>query len=504
MTQEHRFNDIESLANEPKFREEVLLSLQKLLKKPDVDIMGENRKWILRILSLTGQAMNAHGRFSVRYTTVEPIDIAYALERISHETDIIDELNVSTLLGLNSLDLTAMFNMTSKLLDYFNGEDLVPTILVRNPVEPYTTARFEPPFGMNAVAETYGRLLDHNQFDFSAFLYGLYMHAGVIDKWDERRNAVDFFKSYFGFDITFVPHQGEVMPIHRRNLAELLGMENRVDYLQLSGKPMDTETLTILKEQNAIFDNSPYSSFSFDPYRDQDHTSAYILFEKGHGCSDIMTLLYIGFTYGLSAMLGAVVGDASDTFGKLYLGLTEFDEKLGQYIYSHPGFRKAVPAFLRSENIENLHKSVAIVFGTTYRPEDYDLHYIPSGSVRYQNAIYRGLANGYINRYGDSLDTVLRTLIHVVEKAESYLEMGNFEDIPPFKLNGFRKSPKLPEIIEEFIERYKFFLARNIIPITRYTEVYYNTIGTPGNSFEDMVLSERGPIFVDYGYPGFN
>lgn len=154
------------------------------------------------------------------------------------------------------------------------------------------------------------------------FLTGLVL-AGFMDDWSYRSNTLRHHRRTFG-GMPFTIGGGDIMIVDAANF-EQVGLGD-------TGATVFTDQeLRTLKDVGVICRNR-HGEYAFPEY-DQ----AFFRRQLGDGVCDDMAMIYVGARYGHSAMLGAFLMDAIDTYDKYLLNLTwgGFDTWLAGRIQKH-------------------------------------------------------------------------------------------------------------------------------------------------------------------------
>ncbi len=139
------------------------------------------------------------------------------------------------------------------------------------------------------------------------FLSGMVL-AGFMDDWSYRSNALRHHKRTFE-GMPFHMGGGDIMIIDAASF-EMVGLGDT------GARVFMDDQLRTLKDIGVIC-RDRHGEYSFPTY-DQ----AYFRRQLGDGVCDDLAIIYIGAKYGFSAMLGAFVMDAIDTYDKYLLDLT--------------------------------------------------------------------------------------------------------------------------------------------------------------------------------------
>lgn len=139
------------------------------------------------------------------------------------------------------------------------------------------------------------------------FLIGLVL-AGCMDDWSYRQATMYQHKRTFtGYP--FHLGGGEILIVDRQKF-ELCGLGDP------GATVFDDEQLRTLRHLGVLCSNR-HADYSFP-----DHDQAFFRRQAGDGVCDDLALLWIGARHGYSALLGAFVMDAIDTYDKYLLKLT--------------------------------------------------------------------------------------------------------------------------------------------------------------------------------------
>lgn len=139
------------------------------------------------------------------------------------------------------------------------------------------------------------------------FLTGLVL-AGFMDDWSYRANALRQHKLTFGGS-PFHLGGGDILIVDAANL-QMVGLGDTGATVFLDDQ---LRTLTDI----GVICRNRHGKYSYPTY-DQ----AYFRRQMGDGVCDDLAIIYIGARYGFSAMLGAFLMDAIDTYDKYLLDLT--------------------------------------------------------------------------------------------------------------------------------------------------------------------------------------
>jgi hypothetical protein len=154
------------------------------------------------------------------------------------------------------------------------------------------------------------------------FLSGMVL-AGFMDDWSYRANAMRHHKTTFG-GMPFHIGGGDILLVDAANL-KMVGLGD-------TGASVFTDQEMRTLTDIGVICRNRHGDYSFPEY-DQ----AYFRRQMGEGVCDDLAILYVGAKYGYSAMLGAFVMDAIDTYDKYLLKMTwgGFDTFLAGRIQKH-------------------------------------------------------------------------------------------------------------------------------------------------------------------------
>jgi hypothetical protein len=172
----------------------------------------------------------------------------------------------------------------------------------------------KPVFGIDFLAD--------QKVVMREFLTGMVL-AGFMDDWSYRSNTMRHHKRTFG-GMPFNLGGGDILIVDAANL-EMVGLGDTGATVFLDDQ---MRTLTDI----GVICRDRHSEYSF-PVHDQ----AYFRRQLGDGVCDDLAIIYIGAKYGFSAMMGAFVMDAIDTYDKYLMDLTwgGFDTHLAGRIQKH-------------------------------------------------------------------------------------------------------------------------------------------------------------------------
>ncbi len=154
------------------------------------------------------------------------------------------------------------------------------------------------------------------------FLTGMVL-AGFMDDWSYRANTMRHHRQTFE-GMPFHIGGGDILIVDTANF-EMVGLGD-------TGASVFTDEQMRTLQDIGVICRNRHGEYSFPEY-DQ----AYFRRQMGDGVCDDMAIIYIGAKYGFSAMLGAFVMDAIDTYDKYLLDLTwgGFDTYLAGRIQKH-------------------------------------------------------------------------------------------------------------------------------------------------------------------------
>lgn len=172
----------------------------------------------------------------------------------------------------------------------------------------------KPLFGIDFLA---GQTVDTREF-----LTGLVL-AGFMDDWSYRANTMRHHRRNFG-GLPFTIGGGDILIVDAANF-EMVGLGD-------TGATVFTDQeLRTLQDVGVVCRNR-HEEYSFP-----EHDQAFFRRQMGDGVCDDLAMIYVGAKHGFSAMLGAFVMDAIDTYDKYLLKLTwgGFDTWLAGRIQKH-------------------------------------------------------------------------------------------------------------------------------------------------------------------------
>jgi hypothetical protein len=192
----------------------------------------------------------------------------------------------------------------------------------------------QPLFGVDFLGEA--------RVDTRQFLQGLVL-AGFMDDWGYRRTTMMQHKrTFLGFP--FHMGGGEILIVDREAFEQCgLG---------------DTGATVFLDDQmRTLHDIGVICRNRHVHYAFPEHDQAFFRRQLGDGVCDDLAMIYVGARYGFSAMLGAFVMDAIDTYDKYLLNLTwgGFDTALAGRIQKHFRDTEDEPLVCDSEILDLIH-----------------------------------------------------------------------------------------------------------------------------------------------------
>lgn len=192
----------------------------------------------------------------------------------------------------------------------------------------------QPLFGVDFLPRT--------KVDTRQFLTGLVL-AGFMDDWSYRQTAMMQHKRTFA-GLPFHLGGGEILIVDRPAF-EMCGLGDTGATVFLD------DQLRTLKDIGVLCSNR-HASYSFP-----DFDQAFFRRQMGDGVCDDLALIYVGAKFGFSAMLGAFVMDAIDTYDKYLLNLTwgGFDTALAGRIQKHFRQVEDQPLVCDSEILDLIH-----------------------------------------------------------------------------------------------------------------------------------------------------
>ena len=284
---------------DPMFKNLVGTDLSSMVEKLDLDINDPVVR-ILLVQSVLGHAQNGHGKFSSSNSELERTVYIYPHATIPH------------IIKAAGMSVTKTKRERQHLID--NVFSWVDAALDKKPTR--LTLRNEPLLGVRSLRDYH--------VDCEYTLKGMVL-AGLMDNYDSRRATLTHFNSSSLTNREMNIGGGETYLVDPKMLY-LAGL----DYDFLASHEHDEEKLLFLKELGIIV--SP---------KTRKAESAFVRRKKGPGTSDDLAFIIIGKMYGqkdielgISAMLGAFVVDAVDTYDKCvsYPAEKGLDEQIAHYI----------------------------------------------------------------------------------------------------------------------------------------------------------------------------
>ncbi len=249
--------------------------------------------------SVVGRAMNGHGYFTDDYGT--PLSFPEAsFERILTVLEGVDANLKAHHVRQRRGDMLAEF--CRWILEHIDDDELE------------LTPQGHPVFGVEFLV---GQKVNTREF-----LTGMVL-AGYMDDWSYRANTMRHHRHTFA-GMPFHLGGGDIVIVDADNF-EMVGLGD-------TGATVFTnDQLKTLKDIGVICRNR-HGDYAFPQY-DQ----AYFRRQMGDGVCDDMAIIYIGAKFGFSALLGAFLMDAIDTYDKYLLDMTwgGFDTYLAGRIQKH-------------------------------------------------------------------------------------------------------------------------------------------------------------------------
>ena len=174
------------------------------------------------------------------------------------------------------------------------------------------------------------------------FLTGLVL-AGFMDDWSYRETSMFQYKRNFG-GLPYHVGGGEILIVDRANF-EMCGLGDTGGTLFLD------DDLRTLRDIGVICRNR-HARYAFPT-----HDQAFFRRRLGEGVCDDLAMIWVGAKYGYSAMLGAFVMDAIDTYDKYLLDLTwgGYDTALAGLVQKQFRQREEEPLVCDSAICELIH-----------------------------------------------------------------------------------------------------------------------------------------------------
>jgi len=148
--------------------------------------------------------------------------------------------------------------------------------------------------------------------------------GGMMDNWKKRRRAVRHFKVTLRGE-PLILGGGESLLADRRKLARV-GLTERI----AADRVFSDEEIRSLRELEVIVNSTAHN-------KQKKPLGVFFRRMPGPGVSDDAALVYVGKTYGIDAMYGAMLADAADTYDKYVDTYAEggHDEKMVNLISRH-------------------------------------------------------------------------------------------------------------------------------------------------------------------------
>lgn len=288
-------------------------------------LMGQNFAAPPRILadllaqSVQGRAQNGHGWFTDEFGTSLRFPDA-TFDRICSVLERSDPNLKANLVRKRRGDMLQRFGQW--LLERSEQPDLQLVI------------DGAPVFGVDFVADT--------PVDTRAFLTGLVL-AGFMDDWSYRETAMYQFKQDFA-GRPFLIGGGEILIVDRANF-------------QMCGLGDTGATVFLDDELRTLRDIGVICRDRHAAYAYPLHDQAFFRRRMGAGVCDDLALIWVGAKYGYSAMLGAFLMDAIDTYDKYLLDMTwgGYDTALAGQVQKQFSRREGQPLVCDSEICELIH-----------------------------------------------------------------------------------------------------------------------------------------------------
>jgi hypothetical protein len=299
---QYLFPQRSSPLSDPNFNRLVKMDLKSMMDNLNLDVDSPVAR-ILLVQSVLGHAQNGHGFFGKEDGSMssESMRYVYPHATIPH---------IIQAAGMNPTKVKA--ERQGLIQEVYNWVDLALDRKTNNRL----TVNNQPLLGVKSLRKI--------RVDPESVLKGMVL-AGFMDNFDARMDTLEHFKSQAlnGKDMNI--GGGETHLID----PEVLRISG-VDYEFLARNPHDEDGMKYLRELGLIVDEKFNGS-----------ESAYIRRRKGPGTSDDLAFIIAGHMYGqkdidlgVSAMLGAFVVDAVDTYDKCvsYPAIKGLDEQIAHYI----------------------------------------------------------------------------------------------------------------------------------------------------------------------------
>lgn len=287
--------------DDPLFQRIVQADLEKMKSKITLDL--HDPVWnILLVQSIQGHAQNGHGLFNTyrrKYpqTTITDVIAAAGMDINTIKAarqELIDEIYAWVNLALNN-------TKGNKSND--NKNDNQPTqdkLQLNN--KPLLRIKFIEEYVVDPVLILKGIVL-----------------AGHMDNYQSRMETINHYKTTIKGNPLEIGG-GETYLVDLEMLAKA-----GLDQVSLANTEHDDKKIDYLQRLGVIVSSTENK---------ENIESAYVRRKLGAGISDDLAMIMIGKKYGISAMLGAFVVDAIDTYDKCVLYPLEkgLDEKLASHI----------------------------------------------------------------------------------------------------------------------------------------------------------------------------
>ena len=288
-------------------------------------LMGQNFAATPRVLadllpqSVTGRAQNGHGWFTDEFGTSLIFPEA-TFERILTVLEA----------GDPNLKAHLVRQRRGQMLERF--AEWLLTNVDRPELELVVDG--QPLFGIEFLPDV--------RVDTREFLTGLVL-AGFMDDWEYRRTTMLQHKRTFG-GLPFHMGGGEILIVDRAAFEQCgLGDTGATVFLD--------DQMRTLRDIGVICRNR-HAHFSFP-----EHDQAFFRRQMGDGVCDDLAMIYVAARHGYSALLGAFVMDAIDTYDKYLLNLTwgGFDTALAGRIQKHFRDTEDEPLVCDSQILDLIH-----------------------------------------------------------------------------------------------------------------------------------------------------
>jgi hypothetical protein len=298
---QHLFPNRSSPLSDPNFRRLVKADLTSMLDNLNLDVDSPVAK-ILLVQSVLGHAQNGHGIFGKEDRVWGPDFTRYIYPHATIP-------HIIQAAGMNPTKVKA--ERQGLIQEVYDWVDLALDGKVNR-----LTLHNQPLLGVKSLRKI--------RIDPESVLKGMVL-AGFMDNFDARLDTLEHFKyqALNGRDMNI--GGGETHLIDPKVLRI-----SGVDYEFLARNPHDEDGMRYLRDLGLIVDEKFNGS-----------ESAYIRRRKGPGTSDDLAFIITGHMFGqkdielgVSAMLGAFVVDAVDTYDKCvsYPAIKGLDEQIAHYI----------------------------------------------------------------------------------------------------------------------------------------------------------------------------